>query len=45
MSCLAPSRLISVDVMNEQTLWSSYPLLTDDGNDENDDDDDDDFKM
>ena len=29
-----------MNVMNYQTLWLSYPLLTDDDYDDNDDDDD-----
>ena len=34
-----------MNVINDQTLWLSYPLLTDDDNDNDDDDDDDDFMM
>ena len=57
MICLAPSRkgddfsvfllpkIIAMNVINDQTLWLSYPLLTDDDNDNDDDDDDDDFMM
>ena len=33
-------KTMAMNVMNYQTLWLSYPLLTDDDYDDNDDDDD-----